>query len=157
MRDLGEPVQIAYAMSPNVPVREHANRHAQLWGSGPFVVAEHIDLAVSLVNGAPTPFDHSSAYGWWGDLMVELVVEHTAPLVPPGRVHHVAYMVDSLPAAIEHCRSHGAPVLLEARTRTGTDFVFCDARDELGHLVELYERSEGLLAFYERVRSLARG
>jgi len=154
---LGEPVQIAYAVSPRIPLRDQADRHSQRWGSGPFVVVEHIDLVESRVKGATTPFDHSSAYGWWGELMVELVVEHTPPLVPPGRVHHVAYMVDSLSAAIDHCRSQGAELLLEARTRAGVDFVFCDAREESGHLIELYERCDALTAFYGRVRSLARG
>ena len=40
-------------------------------------------------------FDHSSAYGQWGDVMVELVEEHTPPLVAPGSgVHHLAFIVD---------------------------------------------------------------
>lgn len=155
MSPLGSPVQIAWAVDPSTAIRDHATTHAERWGSGPFIVVEHIELASSTLRGSPFAFDHSSAYGWWGDLMVELVMEHSPPIMVPGRVHHLAFMVDSLSTAIDHCRRNDAPVLLEATTRTGTDFVFCDARERSGHLIELYERSEGLVAFYDRVRSLA--
>ncbi|MEY2642700.1 MAG: hypothetical protein RLZZ368_1347 [Actinomycetota bacterium] len=157
MNPLGRPVQIAYAADPSTTIQEHAADHSTRLGAGPFVIAEHIELGSSRVRGVETPFDHSSAYGWWGDLMLEIVVEHSEPLVPPGRgrLHHVAFMVDSLSKAIDHCAQHGAPVLLHASTKSGTEFVFCDDRDRSGHLIELYERSAQLLAFYDHVRSLA--
>lgn len=132
----------------------HIDSFSSRFGAGPFIVSEHIELSSSRIGGVETPFDHSSAYGWWGDLMLEIVVEHTPPLVPPGQLHHIAFMVDSLDRAVDHCRTHGLPVLLHASTRSGTEFVFCDARDSHGHLIELYERSDGLIGFYEYVRSL---
>ncbi|MFM8564241.1 MAG: VOC family protein [Acidimicrobiia bacterium] len=153
---LGAPVQIAYSVDAGVPLRRHAVEHASRWGSGPFVTAEHIALSSCRIDGVNADFDHSSAYGWWGEVMVELVMEHTRPVVPPGRLHHLAFMVESLPAAIDLCRAGDAPVVLEATTASGTDFVFCDARDSSGHLIELYERSDALVGFYDRVRAMAR-
>jgi hypothetical protein len=114
-------------------------------------------LASAHVAGAPAVFDHSSAYGQWGDVMVELVQEHTPPLVAPGRVHHLAFMVAALPAAMAWCVERGWPELLLAETSTGQAFAFMDARDDLGHLVELYAPSDRLLAFYAAVADAAEG
>ena len=65
--------QIAYFVAD---VRASAAAHAQQFGSGPYFVSEHIPLARSLHRGVERSLDHSSAYGQWGDVMVELVVGH---------------------------------------------------------------------------------
>lgn len=151
---LGHPVQIAYAVPSSEDLRSAAEGFRSRTGAGPFLVLEHIELESAIVDGAPASFDHSSAYGQWGSIMVELVQEHTAPLVERG-IHHLAFMVESLDAAIQSCRTNGWPVLLDATTSGGQRFVFCDARTDLGHLIELYEPTPTLTAFYERIRSLA--
>ena len=154
---LGHPVQIAYAVDPAVDLTEVAQDFRLRTGAGPFVVAEHIALRSATIAGRPAAFDHSSAYGQWGSLMVELVQEHTPSVI--GRatgLHHLAYLVESLDGSIATCARHGWPTLLDATTSGGQRFAFCDARETLGHLVELYEPSAPLLAFYEHVRSIAR-
>ncbi len=149
---LGAPVQIAYAVDD---VHAAAARFAAETGAGPFFVVEHIALAeVRRADGA-TAFDHSSAYGQWGEVMVELVQEHGAALVSPPRLHHLAFLVPDLAAARAACVGRGWPELLWAITAGGQEFAFHDARAELGHLVELYEPSPRLLAFYARVRAMA--
>lgn len=153
---LGHPVQIAYAVPPGTDLRSTADDFRTRTGAGPFLVLEHIELAAVTIDGEPSSFDHSSAYGQWGPLMVELVQEHTVPLI--GRswgVHHLAFMVESLDAAIQTCRSSGWPVLLDATTLGGLRFVFCDARSTHGHLIELYEPTSSLTAFFARIRALA--
>ena len=40
-------------------------------------------------------------------------------------------------------------------TRTGTEFAFVDTVATQGHMTEIYERSRGLLGFYEMVRTAA--
>jgi len=125
-------------------------------GAGPFVVARKIPLTSCTITGRPGEFDHSSAYGWWGELMVELVQEHTPSVI--GRtsgLHHMAFMVPDLEQAIAWCARQKWPTLLDANTSTGQRFVFADARETLGHLVEMYEPSERLLGFYDHVRQLA--
>lgn len=154
---LGHPVQIAYAVDPDVDLTDAAHEFRVRTGAGPFVVAEHIAVRSAVITGQPARFDHSSAYGQWGSLMVELVQEHTPSVI--GRttgLHHLAYLVESLDATIESCARRGWPLLLDATTSGGQRFVFCDARESLGHLVELYEPSAPLLAFYEHVRGIAR-
>lgn len=150
---LGAPVQIAYAVTD---VRAAAAARATATGAGPFVVFDHIPVPHARVRGDDAAFDHSSAYGQWGSVMVELVEEHTPPLVAPGSgVHHLAFRVESLDEAMAWCVQRGWPELLWAATATGQEFAFMDARADLGHLVELYEPSERLLAFYARVAALA--
>ena len=150
---LQRPVQIAYAA---VEVDGAAQRFAARTGAGPFFVVRHIPLRTARVHGQPGVFDHSSAYGQWGDLMVEIVVEHSPPIVhPPVGVHHVAFMVPSLPAAVARCVDQGWPEVLWAETAGGVQFAFCDARDTLGHLVELYEPAAPLREFYAMVAAAA--
>ena len=156
MNPLGAPVQVAYGVDD---VELAANRFAAHTGAGPFFIVRHIALESARVHGAEGIFDHSSAYGQWGSVMVELVQEHTPPLVPldgsAQRIHHLAFLVPDLGAARDQCVARGWPEVLWARTSGGQEFAFCDARAELGHLVELYEPSERLVGFYAMVAKAA--
>lgn len=153
---LGRPVQIAYSANGPETLAQAAKDFRRRTGAGPFVLAEHIELDHCHIDGHESIFDHSSAYGWWGDVMVELVREHTPPIGPsPGGLHHLAFMVDDLGTGISWCQQQGWPLRLRAQTAGGQEFVFCDARDDLGHLIEMYEPSDRLVAFYDYVRKLA--
>lgn len=146
------PVQIAYPVTDVVTAA--AEFHSRT-GAGPFFVLQHIPLADSRVHGEPAPFDHSSAYGQWGEVMVELVEEHTPPLVTPGSgLHHMAFMVPNLENALATCAQRGWQEVLWAATATGQQFAFAHA-SELGHLVEMYEPSQRLLDFYQRIADAA--
>ena len=46
---------------------------------------------------------------------------------------------------------------MTAETTSGLRYAFHDARDQLGHLLEVYEPSPGLLALYAMVAAAARG
>ena len=156
-----EPVQIAY----HVPDPERAARDLSArYGWGPFLLLEHIPLARCLYRGAPAVFDHSSAYGQGGRVMIELITQHNdgpsalRDLYAPHEtgIHHVACFVASLPAAIGELRTRGAAIALEAETANGTAFAMVDTSGELGHMLELYEPS-ALAPFYERVRAASQG
>jgi hypothetical protein len=154
------PVQIAYHV-PDPAVAAQA--FARDFGWGPFFLMEHIPLERSLYRERPAKFDHSSAYGQAGSLMVELITQHddTASALRDMYaaheygLHHVACFVPSLAAALEAYRARGVPVALDARTRTGVDFAMVDLTASLGHMLELYEPSPDLLRFYEYVRKCA--
>ena len=134
-------------------------------GAGPFHVIDHIELAWAELRGQPGDFVHTSAYGQWGDVMMELVQQDSDGPSPfrdmyaPGEegIHHVATIVDDLAAAYRHYEELGFEVASRAETRTGTEFAFIDTVAALGHMVEIYERSEGLVGFYDMVRASARG
>ena len=156
------PVQIAY----HVPDPERAARkYACAFGWGPFFLFEHIPLAGCRYRGATAPFDHSSAYGQAGELMIELITQHDdSPSVLRDLyaaaeigVHHVAHFVPSLSEALEQARSKGVEIALEACTATGTRFAMLDTSRELGHMIELYEGAGDLLKFYRYVQLAADG
>ena len=151
---LEPPVQIAYAV-------DDVLRAARRWSSrgvGPFFVREHIELVDVRVRGLPATFDHSSAYAWWGSVMVELICQHdggTAPLVPSSGLHHVAHFVDDVAVMGAALVAAGNAEALYARTTAGMAFSMHDARAELGHYIEIYEPTPRLRALYDMVRAAA--
>ena len=152
--------QIAYFV-PDVVAA--ATAHMATFGSGPFYIADHIPLTLSLHRGQPAELDHSSAYGQWGDVMVEFVQQNNdgpsvfRDMYPDGGqgMHHVALIVDDLKAAIQRFEQAGHETGLYAEVAPGVGFAMMDCRATLGHFVELYEPTPQLIAVYDLVRSSA--
>lgn len=162
MLGLGRPVQIAYAV-PDAAL--FAARWAATTGAGPFFVRPHIEVVDVTYRGEPGVFDHTSAYGQWGPLMLELVEVHSpAPNVVtdvlgdrPSGLHHLAFWVDDLDSAIATLARRGHPEALRARTPGGVEFRFVDATEHLGHMLELYEPTDRLRRFYAMVADASHG
>ena len=151
----GAPVQIAYAVDD---VEAAASLWRERFGAGPFVIRSHIELDSVRIAGESTTFDHSSAYGQWGDVMVELVQQHTPSIGAARGLHHCAYFVEDVEAAQLALTEVGYPELLFANVAgSSTAFAFHDARPTLGHLIEIYEGTPRLREFYAYIRSLALG
>lgn len=154
----GPVVQLAYYVDDPI---EAAERWAQDRGAGPFFVREHIAVGDVVYRGRPSSFDHTSAYGQWGAVMVELFTQHDdAPSAVRERfargetgLHHMARFVDDFAAAAE---ASGDRLAMTARSGS-TAFAFVDARDETGHYWELYEGTERLRGFYRMVADAAVG
>ena len=155
----GPPVQIAYVV-------DDPQRAADEWesrGAGPFIVREHIPVTDVVHRGTPSAFDHTSAYGWWGSVMIELFCQHnpspsavTERFGPgEGGLHHVACMVDDLSSALAQATAEGLDVAMTARAGS-TEFVFVDDLAASGHYWELYEGSDALRGFYAHVEELHR-
>ena len=75
---------------------------------------------------------------------------------PRGATHR-RFRLAALAGGVRRCPAQGWPAVLLAATAGGQEFAFCDARSDLGHLVELYEPSARLLGFYEMVARAAQG
>jgi catechol 2,3-dioxygenase-like lactoylglutathione lyase family enzyme len=156
--------QLAYKVND---LEAAAATHHGAFGSGPFFVLRHVALASSHHRGVARPFDHSSAYGQWGNVMVELVVQHNPDpsalheMFPFGSgregLHHAALFVDDLHAEIARFEAEGAPLAQLSVTTGGTVFAFVDTRASLGHMLELYEPTAQLTGFYDFVASAAQG
>ena len=155
-----KPVQIAYHVpDPERAAHDFACSH----GWGPFFLFEHIPLSRCVYRGAAAIFDHSSAYGQAGDLMIELITQHDdTPSVLRDLyarnevgVHHMAHFVPNLAESMDQARAAGSPIALDACTATGTSFAMLDTVRELGHMMELYEAAGDLLKFYRHVRRAA--
>jgi hypothetical protein len=154
-------VQIAYVVDD---IRASALQHSRLFGSGPFFIAEHIPIHAYRHRGAEQTFDHSAAFGQWGDLMVEFAQQHNdAPShihdlypVHAGRtgIHHIAMFVQSLEQSMEDFERAGLEVIA---TGAGPEFraAFVDATAVHGHMLEIYERDPGLVRLFDLVKSSA--
>jgi len=155
--------QLAYKVND---LEAAAATHHRAFGSGPFFVLRHIALAASHHRGVERPFDHSSAYGQWGSVMVELVVQHNADdsalheMFPWGSgregLHHAALFADDLDTEIARFAAEGAPLAQLSVTTGGTAFAFVDTRASLGHMLELYEPTPQLTGFYDFVANAAK-
>jgi hypothetical protein len=154
--------QIAYFVPD---VRMAAAWHSALYGSGPYFVAEHIALRRALHRGRETELDHTSAYGQWGELMIEFVQQNNPgpsvfrDLYPDGGegLHHVALIVDDLAEARARFEADGMETALHAEMMDGFTFLMMDAVRRTGHFIELYEGAPALLGFYAMVRKAAIG
>jgi hypothetical protein len=153
------PVQMAYAVDD---VREAAAGWAPV-GVGPFFVVEHVELRASRIAGVPAMFDHSSAFGWWGGVMFELICQHVAPgsgtdrLVGTAGLHHVAHFVDDLDAVSAGLVRDGHAEILRAETAAGMRFAFYDGGVARDHVIEICEREPGVQNFYDMVRDASIG
>lgn len=143
----GGPVQIAYGATG---VEDAAALWAGYLGIGPFFVRHNIPVTDVAIDGRPASFDHSSAFGQWGSIMVELIAVHDPPALATAGLHHVAYFVESFDNASSELAAAGWPATLTA-TAGATRFAFHDARADLGHFVEIYEPNDQLRAFYAMV------
>jgi len=156
--------QVAYFV-PDV-VRS-ASDHARQFGSGPYFLAEHIPLRKALHRGRETVLDHSSAYGQWGEVMIEFVQQNNPgpsafhDMYPEGAgrsgFHHVALIVGDLQAARREFTDAGLTEALYAEMNDGFAFVMVDDVARHGHMIELYEGVSALTSFYAMVKDAAKG
>jgi hypothetical protein len=159
--ELGRIVQIAYAVED---VRVAARAFAERVGAGPFFVRHHALPRHVDHHGGPAAFDHSSAYGQWGAVQIELVQVHRAEpaslaaiVERSSGIHHVATFVTSIDEEQRRLVELGWPAVMTAETASGLRYAFHDAREQLGHLLEVYEPSTGVLELYAMVAAAARG
>ena len=154
--------QIAYFCAD---VRDAAVAHHRRFGSGPYFVADNIPLARSVHRGQERPFDHSSAYGQWGDVMIEFVQQNNAgpsafhDIYPEGSgrwgLHHTAIWVEDVDAEAARLAGEGFPLAQRAEMTDGFVFAFVDTAAAYGHMLELYAPVAALTGFYAMVRQAA--
>lgn len=154
--------QVAYFCED---VRASARAHHALYGSGPFFVADNIPLARAVHRGVERVLDHTSAYGQWGDVMVEFVAQNNPgpspfrDMYPEGSgrwgLHHVAVFVEDVDAALAGFAAQGHETALRAEMTDGFVFAFVDTVATLGHMTELYTPVPVLADFYAMVAEAA--
>jgi hypothetical protein len=139
-------------------------RFSAVTGAGPFYAMEHIPFDEVSYRGDPAIYDHSSAFGRWGPILVELTQVHEAQpaalrdsLVSPGEgVGHVGWLVDSLEDEVSRLKAAGLTPFHTGRTGPASA-VWFDGGKLFGHPIEVLQRRDELLRFYSMVREAAVG
>jgi glyoxalase/bleomycin resistance protein/dioxygenase superfamily protein len=134
-------------------------------GAGPFYVIDNIELEWAEHRNNPCDFVHSSAYGQWGNIMMELVQQDSEgpspfrDLYAPGEegIHHVACFVSSVEDTLKEYKQRGYPTAAKAKAKVGTEFAFIDTSEILGHMMEIYVYDDALAGFYSLVKEASVG
>jgi Glyoxalase/Bleomycin resistance protein/Dioxygenase superfamily len=144
-------------------LRRDVPRFAGAMGAGPFFAFEHIVFDEVTYRGEPAVYDHSSAFGQWGPIMVELTQVYDAQpvglanaFVQPGAgVGHVGLLVDSLADEVARLQTAG---LMPFHTGRGgpVSVVWLDGGERFGHPVEVLQRQDELERFYAMIRDASR-
>ena len=155
-----KPCQIAYFVPD---IREAALQHYRLFGSGPYYVAESINFSECEHRGKKTEWDQSSSFGYWGDIMVEFMVQNRpGPSVledvmavnkAPSGLHHVGYYVDDPAAVVAQFNRMGHETALRAVLANGIEVYMVDTIDLYGHMIELYAPTPALMEIHDFVRA----
>jgi catechol 2,3-dioxygenase-like lactoylglutathione lyase family enzyme len=133
-------------------------------GAGPFFVVSHMPFDVCTFNGEPATYDHSSAFGQWGAIKIELTVVHST--APPElgeviggaapKVGHIGILVDDLAEQSAALEAAGLPVF-HTGAAGPVSARWHDGRTRLGHHVELLQRGPEIEGFYGLIRSSSVG
>ena len=132
-------------------------------GAGPFFVLRDVPLQVSS-RGEPAVFAHSSAFGRWGGIFVELMkIDRCEPQrvaaamnAGPPRLNHIAYVSEDLDAASAVLEGLSMKSFLRA-SLGDIEFTMHDGQATCGHNIELHSNSAGLRGFYQQIHDASVG
>ena len=158
------PCQIAYFVPD---IREAALRHHQMYGSGPFYVAESIQFPVCEHRGMKCDWDQSSSFGYWGDVMVEFMVQNRpGPSVlediqalnkASTGLHHLGFYVDDAWDTLKRFNAKGHEIALYATLANGVEVFMVDTVAQYGHMIEFYEPTRALMEIHDYIREASVG
>lgn len=134
------------------------------FGMGPFFRMDHAVFDSVTYAGEPAAYDHSSAFGQWGDIRVELTVAHACQpagfflrmVTKPGTVGHVGILVDDVQEASAHLCAQGMEHYSTGVIGPVVAY-WHDATATLGHSIELLQRGPEIEGMYRALRAAADG
>lgn len=142
-----------------------ADRFARTVGAGPFLSIGHVPLPDATWRGAPAVYDHSTAFGMWGDTLIELSQIHEAApgalsefmgAGDPTHIGHAAWLVDDLDAETAALGELGLE-LVHTGSAGPVRAHWFDGGALFGHPIEVLRRCPENLSLYAAVREAAAG
>jgi catechol 2,3-dioxygenase-like lactoylglutathione lyase family enzyme len=131
-------------------------------GAGPFFIMEDMQLDEAVYLGEPCVFDHSTAFGQWGPIAIELQELHDVQ--PAGLaqavsangagINHAAFVAEDPVKESARLADMGMPMFL--RLRKAHVEVRWHEAPQLGHPVEIHRASPELVALNEGFAQAAR-
>jgi hypothetical protein len=125
---------------------------------------EHVPPERVTYHGAPARYDHSTAFGQWGPVIIEISRIHDAEPAglrdffsasPPPAIGHVAWLVDDLKAESDRLQAAGLPLRHTGHSGPVSAH-WHDGASVLGHPVEVLRRCPEILGFYTAIGDAAR-
>jgi Glyoxalase/Bleomycin resistance protein/Dioxygenase superfamily len=137
-------------------------RFHELYRTGPFLYIETHPMQGVVYRGTPQEVITEAAFAQAGDVMVELICQHSdgpsayRDVFAKGEqgFHHVAAFTVDYEAELQMYRNAGYEVVMEMSVQNDT-VVYVDTRSTAGHMLELYPDSEAIRGIYTRVREAA--
>jgi catechol 2,3-dioxygenase-like lactoylglutathione lyase family enzyme len=155
----GTPSHIGFAVA-DIPKAVDWWRSA--YGAGPFLLLEDISFDfIEAPDGEESlTWEHSTAFGQWGEIGVELQQYHSVsppPLAEKLRAenngfNHVSYIVEDFDGVSERLDAAGMPCFVHAKSG-GIEIRIHDV-PEFGHGIELHRTGE-VSGFFAALRKLA--
>ena len=138
----GPVIQNGYVVHDLEEAAAHWSRKV---GVGPFFAMEHIQFGPVTFRGAPLAIDMSVAVAQWGEIQIELIVQHDA----------------SPSIYTEFATRHGQGLqhlgvmtsVQHGQTRNGIRFAYVDTDLHPGGMVEVIETGPAVQAFFSMVRT----
>ena len=144
-------------------LEEACARLNRLYGIGPFLGGAESALEDHTYRGEPAaPIRIRGVFVQSGDLNIELVQPVSSSpsafhdMFPNGEegFHHVAMFCEDYDRERDAFVAAGFPIASEFRA-VGKMFCYVDARDPLGHMIELYPESDVIRGMYAQTREAA--
>jgi hypothetical protein len=143
-------------------LRSGTEAFTRQFGAGPFFGMEHMVFDEVTYRDGPAVYDHSSAFGAWGSILVELTQVHDAQppefreaLVAPGAgIGHIGFVVPSLSEETERLEAIGLVAFHTGKTGPASA-VWFEGGPLFGHPIEVLQERDQILGFYAMVRAAA--
>ena len=129
-------------------------------GVGPFYMLEHVEFGPAFFRGDELKIDMTVAIAQWGDLQIELIVQHNdAPsiysefLARHGEgLQHLGVLTQDLNADLTRLKPFGIEPIQWGATAGGMRFAYLNTDEHAGAMVELIESGPAVQAFFEKIR-----
>jgi catechol 2,3-dioxygenase-like lactoylglutathione lyase family enzyme len=146
-------------------LEDTVERFARTVGAGPFLAIGHVPLPGATWRGEPAVYDHSTAFGQWGETLVEISQIHEAVPAELGafmgaddapRVGHAAWLVDDIDAETVALGELGLE-LVHTGSAGPVQAHWFDGGPLFGHPIEVLRRCPEILGLYAAVREASVG
>lgn len=132
-----------------------ADAWARLFGAGPFFAVRHHRADQFRYRGTGTEADVSYAFGYLGDMMIQLVEQHDdrpsiyRDMFPDGGAgfHHVGYLVHDFAAERARLIAAGFELACELYA-DGVNAAYFDTRSAIGCMTEIHGDPAPILGFF---------
>lgn len=156
--DLGKIMQLGYIVED---VAKAANEWAERLGVGPFYMLDRMEIDEYYYRGVRTDLEMCLAFGYWGDMQIELIQPlndadtfySRALKDAPGELNHCCTVVSGLDALVAS-RNLQSKVIHSGASSTGVKFVYLEEYLPGGLHLELAEMPESALQAYAGMKAV---